>query len=63
MRGAWIEIKSIVDDFAKRGLSLPVRGAWIEIRLANLSDMLTESLPVRGAWIEIDDEGIDFADV
>ena len=34
-------------------LSLPVRGAWIEI--VSISDRLAsrESLPVRGAWIEI----------
>ena len=33
--------------------SLPVRGAWIEIRRA--ADLLQRrvSLPVRGAWIEI----------
>ena len=35
-------------------LSLPVRGAWIEIsayQTNNASGVL--SLPVRGAWIEI----------
>ena len=34
--------------------SLPVRGAWIEIRAVE-SEMRRplESLPVRGAWIEI----------
>ena len=35
-------------------MSLPVRGAWIEIALHQ--DNLTNgrrSLPVRGAWIEI----------
>ena len=35
-------------------LSLPVRGAWIEIFV--IDDMLHDSslsLPVRGAWIEI----------
>ena len=34
-------------------LSLPVRGAWIEILLASSSATLSRSLPVRGAWIEI----------
>ena len=37
-----------------RCASLPVRGAWIEIRTppAVITDSLT-SLPVRGAWIEM----------
>ena len=40
---------------AKRVLpSLPVRGAWIEMRiLHNSSQIAFLSLPVRGAWIEI----------
>ena len=34
--------------------SLPVRGAWIEIRHANCHDAIQRSsLPVRGAWIEM----------
>ena len=33
--------------------SLPVRGAWIEIRFAPPNDEIARSLPVRGAWIEI----------
>ena len=35
-------------------MSLPVRGAWIEIDagLVNMTNS-TMSLPVRGAWIEI----------
>ena len=33
--------------------SLPVRGAWVEIR-ENIANLLTStSLPVRGAWVEI----------
>ena len=42
-------------DGAERGLclSLPVRGAWIEIRLSRASLFFFVSLPVRGAWIEI----------
>ena len=53
MRGAWIEMSTLGED-RKKLMSLPVRGAWIEItaRDANLSCVLA-SLPVRGAWIEI----------
>ena len=34
-------------------MSLPIRGAWIEIRetFGGADDL--ESLPIRGAWIEI----------
>ena len=31
MRGAWIEIEQIAVDALLAMLSLPVRGAWIEI--------------------------------
>ena len=34
-------------------LSLPVRGAWIEIYFPVLWKHWSLSLPVRGAWIEI----------
>ena len=34
-------------------LSLPVRGAWIEISSILCTTWAQESLPVRGAWIEI----------
>ena len=34
-------------------MSLPVRGAWIEITLILLVVIFELSLPVRGAWIEI----------
>ena len=35
-------------------LSLPVRGAWIEIsRRSSSTESKVRSLPVRGAWIEI----------
>ena len=38
----------------QRALSLPVRGAWIEIALFQRVDSAVKvSLPVRGAWIEI----------
>ena len=35
-------------------MSLPVRGAWIEMLNARPFVMYGTSLPVRGAWIEID---------
>ena len=34
-------------------MSLPVRGAWIEIGCQSLRFVNATSLPVRGAWIEI----------
>ena len=34
-------------------VSLPVRGAWIEIECVSLLQLKRESLPVRGAWIEM----------
>ena len=34
-------------------LSLPVRGAWVEIELQCLLSVVYVSLPVRGAWVEI----------
>ena len=34
-------------------MSLPVRGAWIEINLKMHRRQKWMSLPVRGAWIEI----------
>ena len=34
-------------------LSLPVRGAWIEIVDGWAVTETVESLPVRGAWIEM----------
>ena len=37
-------------------LSLPTRGAWIEIYLFEERVVLTTSLPTRGAWIEIGNE-------
>ena len=37
-------------------MSLPVRGAWIEIGSDVLESVEDTSLPVRGAWIEISSE-------
>ena len=34
-------------------MSLPVRGAWIEIAFCPIHHDASRSLPVRGAWIEI----------
>ena len=34
-------------------MSLPVRGAWVEIRFYKRNVAYTMSLPVRGAWVEI----------
>ena len=33
--------------------SLPVRGAWVEIRGLSGVNAVILSLPVRGAWVEI----------
>ena len=42
-------VGSVVD-----GMSLPVRGAWVEIQFMHQADMMAiASLPVRGAWVEI----------
>ena len=34
-------------------VSLPIRGAWIEIRKRCHGRTFPPSLPIRGAWIEI----------
>ena len=34
-------------------LSLPVRGAWVEIERCAMALRYSASLPVRGAWVEI----------
>ena len=39
--------------YALAVLSLPMRGAWIEILLAPWKIISALSLPMRGAWIEI----------
>ena len=38
---------------AKAAMSLPSRGAWIEIYSPDFVRMAIPSLPSRGAWIEI----------
>ena len=40
-------------------MSLPLRGAWIEIWLRVWVLALVTSLPLRGAWIEIRMNSID----
>ena len=39
--------------YALTVLSLPMRGAWIEMREALAGLIRIASLPMRGAWIEI----------
>ena len=40
--------------------SLPVRGAWVEIRKCGRARTLPRvSLPVRGAWVEIDSDNVE----
>ena len=42
------------EDSDPDDVSLPVRGAWIEMIFARSQrDCASASLPVRGAWIEI----------
>ena len=41
------------DYTEERKLSLPSRGAWIEISRAMCKITLHKSLPSRGAWIEM----------
>ena len=41
------------EEPAAEGVSLPVRGAWIEMAAVNLARRWLPSLPVRGAWIEM----------
>ena len=36
-----------------RSMSLPVRGAWVEMVVTASFGASSESLPVRGAWVEI----------
>ncbi len=39
-------------------MSLPLRGAWIEISYAKCKNIIKmQSLPLRGAWIEIYEQG------
>ena len=39
--------------YALTVLSLPLRGAWIEISTVSMMSVTGTSLPLRGAWIEI----------
>ena len=39
--------------YALTVLSLPMRGAWIEITKDLVKPCFAESLPMRGAWIEM----------
>ena len=40
-------------DGMKRTMSLPARGAWIEIGALACHCLVSLSLPARGAWIEM----------
>ena len=42
-----------INNEERLGESLPPRGAWIEILVADFEALLARSLPPRGAWIEI----------
>ena len=37
-------------------VSLPARGAWVEMLKQSVLPLPSESLPARGAWVEILDE-------
>jgi len=53
MRGAWIEIFRMSEYTEDGTVSLPMRGAWIEMVLNTKMQEVGLSLPMRGAWIEI----------
>ena len=40
-------------------MSLPARGAWIEIIASAIALASNSSLPARGAWIEIDRKALE----
>ena len=42
-------------------MSLPARGAWIEIRKQYPNSPEIESLPARGAWIEMARNNLELA--
>ena len=47
-------MKSIGSHFCKaHDVSLPVRGAWVEMRCLRGTQGNVASLPVRGAWVEM----------
>ena len=53
MRGAWVEI-SVLRRLVRPLVSLPVRGAWVEIVMETQEfHAMAASLPVRGAWVEM----------
>ena len=57
-----LKYRRVVGD-EHRVLSLPVRGAWIEITSLTITANAHRSLPVRGAWIEIPDWGMENAEL
>ena len=48
VRGAWIEICVIVENFKEGKQSRPVRGAWIEIKMAVDNDFDEVVAPRKG---------------
>ena len=58
MQGAWIEISTEALYNLPPVMSLPVQGAWIEIRQSDCKMSRMRSLPVQGAWIEIAPVGV-----
>ena len=40
-------------ELVEKLVSLPVRGAWVEIAIGKDKYNQQQSLPVRGAWVEI----------
>ena len=47
-------LKSLAGEANKHlDVSLPVRGAWVEMPLPSYRAMAIVSLPVRGAWVEM----------
>ena len=54
VRGAWVEMRTLLQSRQTGAASLPVRGAWVEITSVIRSlPSPSRSLPVRGAWVEI----------
>ena len=49
VRGAWIEIKSIIVQPKTKAGSLPVRGAWIEMIMGKPLDELEIVAPRAGS--------------
>ena len=53
MRGAWIEILSLIGSCGNIGSRSPCGERGLKLQLVQLVQLLRKSLPMRGAWIEI----------